>query len=107
MKKIICLTVFLSFNLSFSIENTNKSLDLKLPILKKEMTKIDPVMCCDRTISTGTPNSIGYISVRVTACATSTISYQDAKDRACIEADVKAKKSLEIAEMSTGETNIR
>jgi hypothetical protein len=107
MKKFIYLTLFLSFNLSFSIEKTNESLEVNLPILKKEMTKIDPVMCCTRRSSSGTYGQEGYTSVTVTACATSTISYQDARERACVEADAKAKKSLEIADTSSGDTTIR
>lgn len=47
----------------------------------------------------------------ITACCTQTGSSrtysQDAQQRACVEADAKAKKSLEIAEISSGDTTIR
>lgn len=102
MKKIISILAILNFNIIIATEvkqgNNNSVSEFTF-----NNDDLDAVMCCTRRGSTGTYGQAGYSQVVVTTCATSPISYQDAQQRACSEADAKVKKSLEIA-ANTNET---
>lgn len=93
MKKILLLSLILSTELVFALKTDSND----------KKTTLDPIACCTSRASSGTYGQADYNQVRVTRCATSTISYQDAYAKACVLADASAEKSLEIAQ-STNET---
>ncbi len=97
MKKLAVL--FFLFFIQFSFSN---NIDEKvINILNTEKSffesNFDRVACCDRRTSTGKYGEAGYVQVKVTRCATSNVSQQDAFAKACVLAEASADRALEVA----------
>ncbi len=104
MKKYLILAFALATFQAGFCSNTIETKTVKDKEIKKQKENVGPVACCWSRASSGTYGQSDYNAVRVQACATSDVSYQDAQINACAKADMAAQKALQIAENTLSPT---
>jgi hypothetical protein len=101
MKSLFMFCLFSTLGFASSLNKEDQRIKKEREIVSTEVSTLDAVQCCKRWMSSGTYGQANYNYSVVTICATSTKSWQDAMDKACVLADATVKKSLEIAAASS------